>query len=124
MVEPQALQLALGDQATDQAMRIAEHRRHLLAQADEVVDVEEAAIVDLVGCDAPERQAIGLALEQLMQRAEALGRAGPAVERFEFGLDSVDGYRLIESRLPTASYRYVTVSLDGSTTPTRRPSAS
>src|SRR5258708_28221883 len=60
-------------------MRIAEHRRHLLAQADEVVDVEEAPIVDLVGRDAPERQAIGLAFEQLMQRAEALGRAGPTV---------------------------------------------
>ena len=49
-------------------------------QAGEVVDVEEPAVVDLVGGDAPVRQAEALAREQVVERVELAGVAGGARE--------------------------------------------
>ena len=80
VVDAQAVHAPLREQLEDQAMGGLEHRLVLHAQRGELVDIEEAAVVDLVGRDAPVRQAIRLRLEQLVQRVEARGLPGRAVE--------------------------------------------
>ena len=69
VVEAQALQPVLRDQARDQRMHGAEGRGVLDAQAGEIVDVEEAAVVHRREGDAPVGEAIVLAFEQAVQRA-------------------------------------------------------
>ena len=48
-----------------------QHRRLLDADRRQVVDVEEAPVVDLLGGDAPEAQAVGLVAQQRLERVEA-----------------------------------------------------
>ncbi len=80
VVESDALHAAFPDHATEQAVCGVEERAVLHANAGELVDVEEAPVVDLVGADPPEGQPVVLALEQRVQRPEALRIAGGAVE--------------------------------------------
>ena len=89
MVETDALQLAVGDQAQQQAMGRLEHLAALHAQPGELVDVEEAPVVDLGARDAPVGEPVGLVLEQRVQRLEGLGQAGRAVERGDRRLQRV-----------------------------------
>ena len=56
MVDAQAVQHALAQQLEDQPMRVLEQLRQLHAQAGQLVDVEEAAVVDVVGGDAEMRR--------------------------------------------------------------------
>ena len=65
MVEAQALQRVLRDQARHQRM---EHGGILDADAGEVADIEEAPIVHRREGDAPIGEAVMLALEQAVQR--------------------------------------------------------
>jgi hypothetical protein len=60
MVDAQAVRLALRDELHHAPMRRREDVLALGAQAGEIVDVEEAAVVDVVGGHAPEREAVGL----------------------------------------------------------------
>ena len=53
----------------------------LHAQGGQVVDVEEPAVVDLVGGHPPVGQAVALVLEQVVQQVEAPRVARLAVER-------------------------------------------
>ena len=78
MVDPQPLDLALADQPQQQAVRVGEDRRVLHAHRRQLGDVEEAAVVDLLGRHAPERQPVRLLVEQRVQpiEARALARAG------------------------------------------------
>jgi hypothetical protein len=48
-----------------------EDGRHFHPERDKLVDVEEAAVVDLVGGRPPVSQTIGLVLEQVVQHVEA-----------------------------------------------------
>ena len=50
------------------------------AQAGQVSDVEEPAIVELFEADFPEGESIVLASEQMGERGEAGGNAGLAVQ--------------------------------------------
>src|SRR5690606_34464009 len=67
MVDADALQLPVLDQLQDQPVRRLENLGIFHAQRRQFVDVEKAAIVDLVGCNTPVREAIRLRLEQLVQ---------------------------------------------------------
>ena len=87
VVEAHALDLALGDQAQQQAVGGLEHLGPLHAQASQLVDVEEAPVVDLRARDPPVGEAIGLVLQQRMERLERLGQAGRAVERGDRGIE-------------------------------------
>ena len=73
--------LPFAQELEDQRVRGGEDLRALHAQGGQFVDVEEAAIVDLVGGDAPERQAIRLLVEQLIEQIEAVRLVGVAVEQ-------------------------------------------
>ena len=68
-------------QLEDAAVRRLEHLRLLHADGRQLVDVEEAAVVDLVGRHPPEGQPVGLGVEQRLEPVEAARVARPAVER-------------------------------------------
>ncbi len=87
VIEPQPLHLVLGDQAQDHAVGLLEHLGALHPEPGQLVDVEEAAVVDVRAGDAPEGEAVDLIVEQAMERAKALGLAGGAVDRRDGGLD-------------------------------------
>ena len=57
-----------------------EDRRVLRADRRQLVDVEEAPVVDLFAGDAPVRQPVGLDGEQVVERVEAVRLAFDAVE--------------------------------------------
>ena len=68
------------DQLEDEAVHLVEDRRVFHPQRGELVDVEEAAVVDFLGRDAPVRQAVRLLVQQPIERVEAARLAGDAVE--------------------------------------------
>ena len=57
--------------SSTKAVRRLEDLLALHAQRGQFVDVEEAPVVDLVGCDAPVGEAVGLRLDQRVQRVAA-----------------------------------------------------
>ncbi|MNC67146.1 hypothetical protein D3C75_1176170 [compost metagenome] len=87
MVDAQAVHQAALDQFEQLGVGGLEHHRAFHPQAAQLVDVEEAPPVDVVGGGAPAGQAVGLALQQQVQALET-GLAA-AVEghqgRFEVG---------------------------------------
>ena len=58
------VQHAVAQQLEDEAVRVIEQLRQFHAQAGELVDVEEAAIIDVVGGNAEMRRAPVLILDQ------------------------------------------------------------
>ena len=62
--------------------------RHLHAQADQVVDVEEAPVIDLLESDLPRRQPEGLIGEQ---RVEGIERTHVVLRAVDFAQRFVDG---------------------------------
>ncbi len=76
MVDAQPVQASFVDQLEDQPVDRLEDLRHLDADAGEIVDLEEAPVVDLFGGDAPKGEAVGLGFEQLVQASKAAGSPG------------------------------------------------
>ena len=89
MVDAQPVDLTGGDQLPHQLVGGGEDRLVLHAQTREIADVEEPAIVDLVGRDPPIGRTIGLPLQQVVEAREALRIARLAPPR---------GHRRRESR--------------------------
>ena len=81
MIDAQAVDHAALDQLEDEPVRAVEHAALIHAQRREIVDVEEAPVVDLIDRDAPVRQPIRLRIEQRVERVEAARIARRAVER-------------------------------------------
>ena len=77
-------------------MRRREDLRIFHAQPDQVVDVEEAAVVDFFGGSAPGGQAIRLCIQQEMQTVETAGIAFDTVDGFERMLD--DGLHFLRAK--------------------------
>ena len=71
----------------------AEDLGQLHADGRQLVDVEEAAVVDFLGGDPPEGQPVGLPLDQAVQQVETARVAGRAVERPHRGVDGRRGRR-------------------------------
>jgi hypothetical protein len=64
MVQAQPLQFSLGDQPANQAMRLFEDCRLLHADTRQLIDVEEPAVIYLVGCNSPKGEPIVLLLQE------------------------------------------------------------
>ena len=75
VVDPQAVD-APSDQVQHQPVGRLEHRRQLDADAGQLVDLEEAAVIDLLRRDAPVGEPVVLRLQQLVRPKQALGSAG------------------------------------------------
>ncbi len=61
----------VADQPEDEPVRLVEHARILHPDRREPVHVEEAPVVDLLPGDAPEREAVGLRVEEPLEEVEA-----------------------------------------------------
>ncbi len=81
MVDAKSVEFSLGDEFQDQLVGLVEDLFVLGAKGGEIVDIEEAAVVDVVGGDTPLREAVRLGLDEFMQRVEATGIVGRAVDR-------------------------------------------
>ena len=93
MVDAQAIGLPLCHELHHAPVGGREDVLALGTQAGEVVDVEEAPVVDVVRREAPEREPVGLSGQQLVERVEAARIAGRAVDRGEVRLDVTYGRR-------------------------------
>jgi hypothetical protein len=79
MVDADRLHPPVAQQPGEQPVRRVEDFAIFDPQAGQRVDVEEPPVVDLVRCRPPIRQAVGLLLEQIVQRVEAPRIAGRPV---------------------------------------------
>ncbi len=79
VIDSHRLHAAVLQQLRQQLVGRGKDLRVLDAQPRELVDVEEAPVVDLVRRGAPVRQPVGLRFEQLVQGVEAVGPARLAV---------------------------------------------
>ena len=70
-----------------EAVHLLEDRRILHAQRRELVDVEEAPVVDLLGRDAPVREAVRLLVEQPVEPSKLRGWPATPLKRRHAGLD-------------------------------------
>src|SRR5690606_1133228 len=71
VVEPKSMQLALRNQSRHEAVHLLEGSGMFRAQTREVVDVEEAPVIDGGESHAPIGEMIALPLEQSMQQQPA-----------------------------------------------------
>ena len=99
VIDAQPVDLAGRGELEEELVRRVEHRLFLHPERGEVVDVKEAAVVDLVGGDAPEREPVRLRFEQLVQALERVRRAGLAVDQAERALDRGGGRRVLAGHL-------------------------
>ena len=98
MVDAQTVEDAAFQKPEHKLVRVVEHLRQLHAQAGEIVDVEEAAIVDVVGGDAEMRGAPVLLLDQRVEAAPAVEAAGLAIEPRDRGRNRVAAHRPVRGR--------------------------
>ena len=81
MIDAQSRDEAFAQELADELVGLREDQRIFHAQANQVVDIEEAAIVDFLSRHAPERQPVRLRLQQAMKRVEAVAVPGRSVQR-------------------------------------------
>ena len=96
MIDSQAVDLVRGGELEQVSVRGLEHGVVFHPQGGEIVDVEKAPIVDLVGSHPPVRNAIRLRLEQGVQRVEAARLAWRAVELLQRPVDRVGERGLLD----------------------------
>ncbi len=94
VVDAQTIDQAIADELEDPFMGLFEYHGSLDPQAAELIDIEEASPVDVVGRGAPAGQAIVLAFEQGMQAPEALCRG--AVVMLQRGFQLAAGLAVLE----------------------------
>ena len=68
------------DQFEEQTVRLVEDFRQFHPDRGEIVDVEEAPVIDFLRRDAPESEPIGLIVQQLVERVETARVARRAVD--------------------------------------------
>src|SRR5579884_2290651 len=89
MIDAYAGNHSFCDQAAEHAMRSRKDARVFHAQPDQVVDIEEAPVVDLFAGNPPMREPIDLKLQKKMQKIEALRLACASVDVFESALNEL-----------------------------------
>ena len=80
MIDPQPRYRAFLQELEHEAVRFLEHVRILHPDGRQLVDVEKAPVVDLLGRHSPVRQAVGLLAKQRVEQVEGGGDAGLAVQ--------------------------------------------
>lgn len=81
MVDAQPVDLAFVEQLEHEPVEELEDRWLFGPHGREIIEVEKAPVVDLVGGGAPVREAVDLQVEQALQKIEAGGHPGAPVER-------------------------------------------
>src|ERR1039457_5717705 len=80
MIDAQAIDCAVPHETQHAPMRVIEHFGQLYAEARQIVDVEEATVIDVVGGHAEIRDAPVLLLDQCIELTPARAVARPALE--------------------------------------------
>ncbi len=80
MIDAQGIYTPFGQESENEPVGIAENGRVLHPQASQVVNVKKAAVIDVIRRHAPESEAVGLRLNQLMQTVKTFCITGMAVE--------------------------------------------
>src|SRR5438132_11965132 len=75
MIDAQAIHFSVADELQNETMGGIENRLVLHSYTGQVVDVEEAAIVDVVRGHPPACQPVSLSFDELMQSVETAGIA-------------------------------------------------
>ena len=120
VVDAQAVNLSLGDQAKHQGVRGLEDVFTLHRQRGQVVDVKEAAVVDLVRAHPPVRKAIALVLEQVIHELEAVAgrracrRSEPRSASIKSRIGWLSAARAASRRLITSFSRWRSATFSGS----------
>ena len=97
MVHPEAGDLAFADETEDQLVTRREDLGALHADGGQIVDVEEAPVVDLVASYPPVGQPVGLLGEESVEVVEAGRLSRHSIEQADVVLDEVaDLRRLLE----------------------------
>ncbi len=89
VIEAQAVEAPLFDQAKEELVGVVEDAVLLHAHGGEIVDLEEATIVDLLGGHAPEAQAIALLAQERVEGVEAPRIAVLPVHLGDGGVDGL-----------------------------------
>src|SRR6476661_3715578 len=92
MINAQAIHFAFTDQLQNEMMGDLKNRFILHAQTGKIVDVKEAAVVDVVRGHAPIREPVSLSFDQLMQIIETAGIAGSSIESAYIFFDEFGGF--------------------------------
>ena len=80
MVDSEPGDGALADETKDEAVCFRENTWVLCPDGRQLVDIEEASIVDFLSCNTPVGEAVDLVVEKSVQEIEAPRVAGSAVE--------------------------------------------
>ena len=89
VIDAQTGDRAAAHELERETVDLLEDERIFHAQRGELVDVEEAAVVDLFGGDAPVREAVRLQVQQPVERVEAARLPGAAVQPADAALDQI-----------------------------------
>src|SRR5215470_7456646 len=89
VVEAQSMQAAFGDEAADERVNRIEGAAVLDGKSGQRVDVEESPIVDLAPGKPPMREAIVLALEQVMEGEDGVRSPAASAVSAQSPLDHV-----------------------------------
>ena len=100
MVDAHTVDAAGGGHAGQQAVGVIEHRRVFLAQGNQVVDVEEAPVVDFLGGVFPPAQAEALLGQEPVQGVKAFQIAGLTVQAFQAGADVMTDGGTVHVEIP------------------------
>ena len=98
VIHAQTINASVLDQAQQAAMRFVEQVDAFHAQTAQGVDVEEAAVVDLVRRNPPIRQSVGLGVEQPPQRPPAIRHSGLTSKCAQRGLHFLGDRGLLAHR--------------------------
>src|SRR5579864_792396 len=93
MVYAKSIKFSLGDKVQDELVGLVKDVFVLGTESGEIVDIEEAAVVDVIRGRAPLGEAVGLGLDQFMQRVEAAGIVGCSVNGFDARNNELPGLR-------------------------------
>lgn len=70
VVDPKTVHLAFRDQIQDESVRVGENLLAFHTERGEIADVEEPAVINLIRCHAPVREAITLMFQQFVEPIE------------------------------------------------------
>ena len=97
VVDAHAGDFFLFEQLPEELVRGLEHLRQFHADGGQGVDVEEAAVVDFLRRDAPGTQAVGLRIDEMIERIEGTRVARRALDMFERVGDGGGDGRLVRA---------------------------